>query len=205
MQTKETPKDYVLYGFLVLSFSRPRTYYGHNLRSQNQFSVLGSINHFLIVELPPTPAKIAVELSTFQKSWCLCSAKVDLLQTIFNWRQARGSTRNAAPQECLKVSHSELKTIFHTGDAEDGYFPRAAHKSLLFHNVSESELWHVLREVWVRLPTHVLEDSRWDLLWSQSPGFSKKKWHFSLKGHSPRSVPGTIPDWANCCPSRCTL
>ena len=74
---------------------------------------------------------------------------MDLLQAILlPLRQAWLSHRTGVPQVCLKVSHSELKTIFFTRNVRDGYFPRAAHKSLLFRNVSKRVCLHVLREEW---------------------------------------------------------
>lgn len=39
-------------------------------------------------------------------------------------------------------------TVFLTRNVRDGYFPRAAHKSLLFHNVSERGSLHLLSEEW---------------------------------------------------------
>lgn len=39
-------------------------------------------------------------------------------------------------------------TVFLTRNVRDGYFPRAAHKSLLFCNVSERVCLHVLRKEW---------------------------------------------------------
>lgn len=53
-----------------------------------------------------------------------------------------------APNVYLKVIHSELKTQFFSQERSemDGDFPRASHKSLLSHSVSERVHLHVLRE-----------------------------------------------------------
>ena len=91
-------------------------------------------------------------LSTFQKCVVLLLELQDgsSASSSSAFKPFLSLTQDWFPKVCLKVSHSELKTLFFffIRNARDGCFPRTAHKSLLFHNVSERVHPHVLREEW---------------------------------------------------------
>ena len=82
-------------------------------------------------------------------------------------------------------------TAFPTREVSDGYFLGAAHKSLLFHDVSERVRLHVLREEWSNIgqnsPPTIPGDNAFYLLWRQPPGlqWQEKETHFSLRGANP--------------------
>lgn len=61
----------------------------------------------------------------------------------------RPVTQEHCSQRVFKSqSFRTQNTVFPTREVSDGYFLRAAHKSLLFHAVSERVHLHVLREEW---------------------------------------------------------
>lgn len=80
--------------------------------------------------------------------YCLWNSKVDLLQIIL-LEADLSLTQEWCSQSVFKSqSFRTQNTVFLTRNVRDGYFPRAAHKSLLFYNVSERICLHVLRKEW---------------------------------------------------------
>lgn len=78
----------------------------------------------------------------------LWNSKVDLLQIIL-LKAGLTLTQEWCSESVFKSqSFRTQNTVFLTRNVRDGYFPRAAHKSLLFCNVSERACLHVLRKEW---------------------------------------------------------
>lgn len=104
----------------------------------------------------------------------------------------RPVTQEHCSQRVFKSqSFRTQNTVFPTREVSDGYFLRAAHKSLLFHAVSERVHLHVLREEWRNMgqnsPPTVPGDNAFYLLWRQPPGlqWQEKETHSPLRGANP--------------------
>lgn len=141
-----------------------------------------------VVELP---ACRGVEHISKGLQRCLWNSKVDLLQTI-PLEAGLAVTQERCSQRVFKSQPFRTQnTVFPTREVSDGYFLRAAHKSLLFHDVSERVSLHVLGEEWNNMGQNFLPtvpgDNAFYLPWRQPPElqWQEKETHFFLRGANP--------------------